>query len=143
MVVLGLIKKEIMSKEIRKIVLPTKERLRIAKIFGVSLASVSNALRYITMSERAERMRRMALELGGIEMTEVPVFDTMFKTADGIMTQILANGIRLEVYLKSKEVLVYDGKTLVGKYSDVDLPTLAYIQAVESQRPVSSAGLCQ
>lgn len=132
-----------MSKEIRKIVLPTKERLRIAKIFGVSLASVSNALRYITMSERAERMRRMALELGGIEMTEVPVFDTMFKTADGIMTQILANGIRLEVYLKSKEVLVYDGKTLVGKYSDVDLPTLAYIQAVESQRPVSSAGLCQ
>lgn len=132
-----------MSKEIRKIVLPTKERLRIAKIFGVSLASVSNALRYITMSERAERMRRMALELGGIEMTEVPVFDTMFKTADGIMTQILANGIRLEVYLKSKEVLVYDDKTLVGKYSDVDLPTLAYIQAVESQRPVSSAGLCQ
>lgn len=49
----------------KRILLPYGEITRIAQITGVSRQTVSSALKFITKSERAERIRNLATVRGG------------------------------------------------------------------------------
>ncbi len=97
----------------RKYIHTTKEnRLFVAKAFKVSERMVMMALSFDRNGENAEKMRRLALQRGGILMNELPMMET-FHDADGYMRQYLANGALLEfnkkdnsgdVFFKGKNV---------------------------------------
>ena len=49
------------------ILIPSKTRHRIAEMLHVSTVNVSQALRYQRNSDRAKVIRKIALEMGGVE----------------------------------------------------------------------------
>lgn len=131
-----------MEVRIRKIVLPTKERRRIAEVFGTTQQNVSYALRYIHKEDKARRMRKMAIELGGIIVRELAEHDAMIiDWTTGIWTQILENGIRMVIHTRERMVHVYDGSELINTYEGIEIDNIEYIQEIEGRRPKSSEGL--
>ncbi|MDO4692939.1 MAG: hypothetical protein Q4A64_08710 [Porphyromonadaceae bacterium] len=131
-----------MEGEIRKIVLPNSGRRRIAEVFGTTLQNVSYALRYTHKEDKARRMRKMALELGGIIVLEIAEHDAMIMDSKtGVWRQTLENGIRMAIHIREQIVRVYDGSELINTYEGIGLNDIEYIQEVEGRRPKSSAGL--
>lgn len=100
-----------------------EDREFITKAFGVTERTVFNALRFDEKrgdTDLAKRIRKMAMERGGIEMAVVPVMETLFD-ADGYMRQYFPNGALLEL---SKEkggtsALWYDGERVWHTDDDV------------------------
>lgn len=72
-------------------------RNKIEKVFGVGPQTVWRALRYKGKNTDTERkIRKMALECGGITMVVVPEME-MMHDADGYMRQYFPNGAMLEI----------------------------------------------
>lgn len=67
-----------------KIVLDAKGKQEIAKAFGITIANVGMALLYKRNSKNSERIREMALQLGGkmIEEREIEVPKKVVKMLD-------------------------------------------------------------
>lgn len=72
-------------------------RRKIEKVFGVGQQTVWRALRFKGKDTDTERrIRKMALENGGIIMITAPAMETMHD-ADGYMRQYFPNGAMLEI----------------------------------------------
>jgi hypothetical protein len=101
----------------KKQVTVTKEnREFLEKAFKVSSVMIWKALTFESDTDLARRIRKLAVERGGIEMCFCPVLETM-RDSDGYMRQYLPNGVMLEfnkndgngsVFFKGKEVRHYD-----------------------------------
>ena len=97
------------------------DREFILDLFKVSGRTVDNALRFDAErgnTDLARKIRKVAMEHGGIVMVVSPEAETLFD-ADGYMRQYLPNGVLLEfekeagnggcnVYLKGDMVRRYD-----------------------------------
>lgn len=97
------------------------DREFILNLFKVTGRTVDNALRFDAErgnTDLARRIRKVAMEHGGIVMVVSPEAETLFD-ADGYMRQYLPNGVLLEfekeagnggcnVYLKGDMVRRYD-----------------------------------
>lgn len=97
------------------------DREFILNLFKVTSRTVDNALRFDAErgnTDLARKIRKVAMEHGGIVMVVSPEAETLFD-ADGYMRQYLPNGVLLEfekeagnggcnVYLKGDMVRRYD-----------------------------------
>ena len=91
----------------KKYIHTTKEnRLFVAKAFKVSERMVMMALSFDRNGENAEKMRRLALQRGGILMNELPEEET-FHDAEGYMRQYLTNGALIEINKKVGDIDVF------------------------------------
>ncbi len=83
----------------------------ITKAFrGISRQTIWRALHFEDMSKGTDterRIRKMALNRGGIVMVVSPEMDTMHD-ADGYMRQYFPNGAMLEACKETGNVVVYD-----------------------------------
>ena len=80
----------------KKQVTVTKEnREFLEKAFKVSSVMIWKALTFESDTDLARRIRKLAVERGGIEMCFCPVLETMHDS-DGYMRQYLPNGAMLE-----------------------------------------------
>lgn len=78
-----------------------EDREFIMKAFGVTERTVYNAIRFDEKrgnTELAKRIRKLAMERGGIVMTVIPDVETLFD-ADRYMRHYLPNGVLLEFSL--------------------------------------------
>lgn len=78
----------------------TKEvREFLMKAFGVGDKTVFNALTFCKErdNDTAKRIRRLAMEKGGIMMVDEVVEDQMLHDHDGYMRQYFSNGALLEI----------------------------------------------
>lgn len=78
----------------------TKEdRMFIMKALGVTERTVFNAIRFDSKrgdTELARKIRKLAMERGGIVMVVIPEIETMFDS-DNYMRQYFPNGALLEI----------------------------------------------
>lgn len=100
--------------------LPTKDREFIMNAFKVSAMAVSRALSYVNDTDLSLRIRRLALQRGGIEMVRSPQVETWHDN-DGFMRQFLPNGVQIEgdkttgyvaILKEGKEVARFDNPTI-------------------------------
>ncbi len=103
------------------------DREFILNLFKVTGRTVDNALRFDAErgnTDLARKIRKVAMEHGGIVMVVSPEAETLFD-ADGYMRQYLPNGVLLEfekeagnggcnVYLKGDMVRRYDNVQVRG-----------------------------
>ncbi|OYP58478.1 hypothetical protein [Prevotella sp. P3-122] len=85
------------------------DREFIMQAFGCSERMVFKAIRYEdgSATDLAKRIRKLALERGGIEMAVVPLTETLFD-ADGYMRQYFANGAMMELDIRHNRADVFD-----------------------------------
>lgn len=102
----------------RYIHIKKEDREFIMKALRVTERMVYYAIRFEKDTDLARRIRKLAMERGGIVMAVIPEAETLFD-ADGYMRQYLPNGVLLEfekeagnggcnVYLKGDMVRRYD-----------------------------------
>ena len=72
-----------------------EDREFLAKVFGITPRMVFNAVHFESDSELARKVRKLAMDRGGIVMVEAPEAETLFD-ADGYMRQYLPGGVLLE-----------------------------------------------
>ncbi len=110
------------------------DREFIAKSFGISERTVRNAIRFDEgrgNSELAARIRKLAIERGGIVMVVVPEIET-FYDYDKVMRQYCPNGALIEIDRKdSSGQVIFKGET-VKTYEHVTLSDIDEIQAFAS-----------
>ena len=86
--------------------LKKEDREFIAKAFGITPRMVFSAVHFESDSELARKVRKLALDRGGIVMVEVPETETLFD-ADGYMRQYLPGGVLLELARRSVSSSMY------------------------------------
>lgn len=106
-----------------------EDREFIMKAFGVTERTVYNAIRFDEKrgnTELAKRIRKLAMERGGIVMTVIPDVETLFD-ADRYMRQYLPNGVLLEFSLIDSSCDVFHNGENVRHYENVlvrDIPEI-------------------
>jgi len=107
------------------------DREFIAKCFGVSERTVRNAITFDDRrgnSELAAKIRKLAMERGGIVMVVTPEIET-FYDYDKVMRQYCPNGALIEIDRKdSSGQVIFKGET-VKTYEHVTLSDIDEIQA--------------
>lgn len=85
------------------------DREFIMQAFGCSERMVFKAIRYEDGSETdlSRRIRKLALERGGVVMAVSPMMETLFD-AGGYMRQYFANGAMMELDIRHNRAEVYD-----------------------------------
>ena len=110
------------------------DREFIAKSFGVSERTVRNAITFDDRrgnSELAAKIRKLAMERGGIVMVVTPEIET-FYDYDKVMRQYCPNGALIEIDRKdSSGQVIFKGET-VKTYEHVTLSDIDEIQAFAS-----------
>ena len=100
--------------------LPTKDREFIMNAFKVSAMAVSRALSYVNDTDLSQRIRKLAMQRGGIVMVRTPIQDTWHDN-DGFMRQFFPNGVQIEgdkttgyvaILKEGKEVASFDNPTI-------------------------------
>lgn len=106
----------------KQVTVTRENREFLEKAFNVSSVMIWKALTFESDSDLARRIRKMAIERGGIEMCFCPVLETMHDN-DGYMRQYLPNGVLLEfnkndgtgsVFLRGEEVRRYENVMVSG-----------------------------
>lgn len=106
-----------------------EDREFIAKAFGITERSVFNAIRFDDRrgeTELARKVRKLAMERGGIVMVEIPEFETLHD-ADGYMRQYLPNDVLLEFSREDGGCDVFHKGMKVRHYENVlvrDIPEI-------------------
>lgn len=103
----------------------------IAKAFGVSQRTVYNATHYegTTADDTAKRIRKLAMERGGVVMVVVPEMETIHD-ADGYMRQVFPNGAMLEINKATGEVVLTLEGDKVTEFENVTVDRLQHLQAL-------------
>lgn len=107
-----------------------EDREFIAKAFGITGRSIYNALHFDDErggSDLAKKVRRLALERGGIKMVEVPESEVLFDS-DGYMRQYMQGGVLLEFNLEEGSCTVYKEGEEVRRFVDVIIRDVPFIQ---------------
>lgn len=109
----------------------TKEnREFLMKAFGVSRKTVLNAVTFAGArgeTDLAKRIRKLALERGGIVMVAAPEVETMHDH-DDYMRQYFPNGAMLELSKKDASGDVFFNGENVRHYDRVEIPEIYAIQ---------------
>lgn len=106
-----------------------QDRLKIAKAFSVTERTVFNAIIYDSErgnSDLARKIRKAAIECGGIPMVEAPEVETLHDN-DNYIRQYMPNGVLLEmdktagtcdVWLRGEKVRRYEN-VAVSQINDI------------------------
>lgn len=106
-----------------------QDRLKIAKAFRVTERTVFNAIIYDSErgnSDLARKIRKAAIECGGIPMVEAPEVETLHDN-DNYIRQYMPNGVLLEmdktagtcdVWLRGEKVRRYEN-VAVNQINDI------------------------
>ena len=109
----------------------TKEdRMFIMKALGVTERTVFNAIRFDSKrgdTELARKIRKLAMERGGIVMVEIPEIECLFD-ADGYMRQYLPNNTILEFSFENGGCDVFHEGEKVRHYENVVVSNIKNIQ---------------
>ena len=109
----------------------TKEdRMFIMKALGVTERTVFNAIRFDSKrgdTELARKIRKLAMERGGIVMVEIPELECLFD-ADGYMRQYLPNNTILEFSFENGGCDVFHKGEKVRHYENVVVSNIKNIQ---------------
>lgn len=109
----------------------TKEdRIFIMKALGVTERTVFNAIRFDSKrgdTELARKIRKLAMERGGIVMVEIPEIECLFD-ADGYMRQYLPNNTILEFSFENGGCDVFHKGEKVRHYENVVVSNIKNIQ---------------
>ncbi|WP_418410856.1 hypothetical protein [Barnesiella intestinihominis] len=109
----------------------TKEdRMFIMKALGVTERTVFNAIRFDSKrgdTELARKIRKLAMEHGGIVMVEIPEIECLFD-ADGYMRQYLPNNTILEFSFENGGCDVFHKGEKVRHYENVVVSNIKNIQ---------------
>ena len=109
----------------------TKEdRMFIMKALGVTERTVFNAIRFDSKrgdTELARKIRKLAMERGGIVMVEIPEIECLFD-ADGYMRQYLLNNTILEFSFENGGCDVFHKGEKVRHYENVVVSNIKNIQ---------------
>lgn len=109
----------------------TKEdRMFIMKALGVTERTVFNAIRFDSKrgdTELARKIRKLAMERGGIVMVEIPEIECLFD-ADGYMRQYLPNNTILEFSFENGGCDVFHKGEKVRLYENVVVSNIKNIQ---------------
>lgn len=106
-----------------------EDREFIAKAFGITERSVFNAIRFDDRrgeTELARKVRKLAMERGGIVMVEIPEIETLHD-ADGYMRHYLPNDVLLEFSREDGGCDVFHKGMKVRHYENVlvrDIPEI-------------------
>lgn len=106
-----------------------EDREFIAKAFGITERSVFNAIRFDGRrgeTELARKVRKLAMERGGIVMVEIPEIETLHD-ADGYMRRYLPNDVLLEFSREDGGCDVFHKGMKVRHYENVlvrDIPEI-------------------
>ena len=65
----------VVKKRKKRIVVSPSMRKALAKRFGVTVQCVGGALRFVTEGFQPEEIRKAAIEMGGVETTEVVIVE--------------------------------------------------------------------
>lgn len=104
-----------------------EDRSFLSKLFGVSSVTVWKALRYEGDTDTLRKIRKAAMERGGIIMTVSPLMETLHD-ADGYMRQYFPNGALLEVNKEDDTAqIIYNGK-VAQRYEQVRFSGIGEIQ---------------
>jgi hypothetical protein len=111
----------------------TKEdREFIAKAFGITERSVYNAVRFDDKrgnTELAKRIRKLALERGGILMAVIPMIDT-FHDHDMVTRQYCPNGALIELDRNDGMVyVIFKGETV----KTYDNPKISEMESIQRE----------
>ena len=107
--------------------LKKEDREFIAKALGITPRMVFSAVHYESNSELARKVRKLAMERGGIVMVEAPEAETLFD-ADGYMRQRLSNGVLLEFNMRDSSCEVLHKGESVRRYENVLVREIPQIQ---------------
>ena len=109
----------------------TKEdRMFIMKALGVTERTVFNAIRFDSKrgdTELARKIRKLAMERGGIVMVEIPEIECLFDAA-GYMRQYLPNNTILEFSFENGGCDVFHKGEKVRHYENVVVSNIKNIQ---------------
>ena len=123
-----------------------EDREFLAKVFGITPRMVFNAVHFESDSELARKVRKLAMDRGGIVMVEAPEAETLFD-ADGYMRQYLPGGVLLEFKYSDNSCTVFVKGEERRRFDDVHVSDIPYIQefagnfykAAAQQRPTEPA----
>ena len=118
----------------------------LAKAFGITPRMVFSAVHFESDSELARKVRKLAMDRGGIVMVEAPEAETLFD-ADGYMRQYLPGGVLLEFKYSDNSCTVFVKGEERRRFDDVHVSDIPYIQefagnfykAAAQQRPTEPA----
>ena len=119
-----------------------EDREFLAKVFGITPRMVFSAVHFESDSELARKVRKLAMDRGGIVMVEAPEAETLFD-ADGYMRQYLPGGVLLEFKYSDNSCTVFVKGEERRRFDDVHVSDIPYIQefagkffnAAAQQRP--------
>lgn len=115
----------------KKYIHVTKEnREGLARIFGVSDRMVWNAITFDAArggTDLARRIRKAALERGGIVMVEVPEVETLYD-ADGFIRQYMPNGAQLEIDKETGNGVVLHRGQRVKEFENLPVREIEKVQ---------------
>lgn len=106
------------------------DREFIEKAFGVTGRTIRNALSFDKKrgeTDTARRIRRLAVERGGVVMVAAPEVETLHDH-DGMISQYFPNGAKLELDKSTGGGVVTFKGDEVARYEDVSINRLAAIQ---------------
>ncbi len=107
-----------------------EDREFIMRAFGISEKSVFNAIRFDDRrggTDLAKKIRKLAMDRGGIVMVEVPEIETLHD-ADGYMRQYLPNNTLLEFDKEDGGCDVFHEGEKVRRYENVVVSDIKNIQ---------------
>ena len=104
-----------------------EDREFLAKVFGVTPRMLFNAVHFESDSELARKVRKLAMDRGGIVMVEAPEAETLFD-ADGYMRQYLPGGVLLEFKYADNSCTVFVKGEERRRFDDVHVSDIPYIQ---------------
>jgi len=115
----------------KKFITATAEtRAFIQKAYGVSKMTVWRALHFQGKGTPMEqRIRKLALERGGMVMNVSPEMETIHNEADSCMRQYFPNGVMIEAWRDGSDRIdvIKDGE--VVRSATATVPTLYELQA--------------
>jgi hypothetical protein len=111
----------------KEIVVSTEGRKKIMKAFGITHAAVSYALTFKRDSELSRRIRKFALQLGGME---IPVYEDCetIHDANGKMIQDFGKGVQLICEKETGHCEIREGNVVLEEFHDIKLNQLDSIQ---------------
>lgn len=113
----------------RQIAVSRADRHFLMKAFNVTERTVFNALALEKpATDLRKKIRKVAMERGGVLMVTLPAMETFHDTAEGIMRQYLPNGAILEFWREDGTGHIFFKGEEVARYSNVDVPMIYKIQ---------------
>lgn len=108
-----------------------EDRVFIAEAFGITEKSVFNALTYDAKrgnTELAKRVRKLAMDRGGIIMVEAPEGE-VFHDSDNYMREYLPGGVLIELSKTDGSGVVFKKGTRMKSYENLMLADIPAVQA--------------